>query len=206
MKRGAHKGRYDERTVRAVLREGLIAHVGIVTERGPVVIPMAYALDEHGMLVHGSAASRLMRTRAEVCATVTLLDGVVVARSLFESSMNYRSVAVFAVPEVLHGEAKREALLVLSEFLFPGRTDHARHPSDKELRATTVWRLPLTESSAKIRTGPALEIPDDLDLPTWGGIIPLHTRAGEPEDDGQGLVRETPEHVAQLARALESRR
>ena len=151
-----------------MLRDGLVAHVGIITVDGsPVVIPMAFAVDGASLLLHGSVASRLMRTGSEVCVTVTIVDGWVFARSLFNSSMNYRSVAVLGVPTVLSAEEKLDALLRLSASLLPGRIDHARGPTDIELRQTTVWRLPLDEASAKIRTGPPVDDEEDLDLPYW---------------------------------------
>lgn len=139
----------------SILEAGIVAHVGLIGADGaPVVLPMAYAVDGEHLLVHGSAASRLMRSRSEVCVTVTVLDGLVLARSLFNSSMNYRSVVVFGVPEVLEGAEKVAALMRLSEARLPGRVGYAREPSDKEVRATTVWRVPLDETSAKVRTGP----------------------------------------------------
>lgn len=199
VRRAADRGRYDEATIRAILAEGLVAHVGVVTTDGPVVIPMTYGVDERGMLIHGSVASRLMRTRDEVCATVTIVDGLVLARSLFESSMNYRSVVVFGVPVVLEGEEKHAALLALSDSLFPGRLGHARPPSDKEARATTIWRLPLDAASAKVRSGPPVDLPEDLDLPYWGGVVDLRLMAGEPVPDGVGTVVDVPEHVRAMA-------
>lgn len=183
----------------SILEAGVVAHVGLIGADGaPVVLPMAYAVDGEHLLVHGSAASRLMRSRSEVCVTVTVLDGLVLARSLFNSSMNYRSVVVFGVPEVLEGAEKVAALMTLSEALLPGRVGYAREPSDKEVRATTVWRLPLDEASAKVRTGPPVDEPDDLALGHWGGVVPLRTVAGPPEGDaisGDGAV---PEHVIAL--------
>ena len=157
---------------------------------------MAYAFVDDTMLFHGSVASRLMRSNTEVCATVTLLDGIVVARSLFSSSMNYRSVMVFGHPSIVSDDEKEKALLALSDALIPGRVGHARGPSKTELRETMVWRLPVTEWSAKARTGPPVEDKeDDLQLDYWGGVIPLRTVAGQPISDGQGLNVPVPEHI-----------
>jgi len=204
VQRGAERAVYDRDAIVAILDAGLVAHVGIVTDAGaPVVIPMAYAIDGDHLLVHGSVASRLMRTRSPVCVTVTILDGLVVARSLFESSMNYRSVVVFGAPEVLVGDEKREALLRLSDKLLPGRVDHARGPSAKELAATTVWRISLSEASAKVRTGPADEDPGDVDLPFWGGVIPVRLVAGDPEPDAlRSPPPPTPEHILEIVTRL----
>ncbi|MEP7046702.1 MAG: pyridoxamine 5'-phosphate oxidase family protein, partial [Ilumatobacteraceae bacterium] len=144
VRREPERASYDPSTISSVLGDGLIAHVGIVSADGsPVVIPMAFAADGDSILLHGSVASRLMRTGSSVCVTVTIVDGWVVARSLFNSSMNYRSVVVLGFPEVLAGDEKYDALIKLSSSLLPGRVGHARGPSDKEIRVTTVWRLSL---------------------------------------------------------------
>lgn len=196
IKRQADRADYAAAAVIAILEEGIIAHVGVVGDDGaPVVIPMGYAVDGTSILVHGSAASRLMRAYSTVCVTVTILDGLVVARSLFESSMNYRSVVAFGVPDVLSGDEKRLALDILSNRLLPGRVGHAREPSEKEIRATTVWRISLDEASAKIRVGPPVDDAEDLDLPYWGGVIPLRTSAGSPVGDQLGRPIETPDHI-----------
>jgi len=142
LKRHAERGSTELDVVRTILAEGVVAHVGVIDKEGvPVVIPMAYALDGDHIIIHGSVASRLMRTDGSICITVTLLDGLVVARSLFNSSMNYRSVVVQGVPTVLEGEEHERALMLLSEFLLPGRVGNARAPSRVELRQTTVWKL-----------------------------------------------------------------
>ncbi|MGA1387942.1 MAG: pyridoxamine 5'-phosphate oxidase family protein [Ilumatobacteraceae bacterium] len=195
--RHPERGSSDRGVIRAILAEGLVAHVGIIDAQGlPVVIPMAYALDGDGILIHGSVASRLMRTPGPICVTVTLLDGLVVARSLFNSSMNYRSVVVVGVPEVLRDEERERALLVLSNFLLPGRVGNARPPSRPEVRQTAVWRLSLDGATAKIRTGPPKEDPtDDYDLPYWGGVVPIHTLFGSPEPDGAGVAMPAPDHL-----------
>ena len=197
IRRHPERGSDELNVIRGILAEGLVAHVGIIDAQGsPVVIPMAYALDDDGILIHGSVASRLMRSEGPICVTVTLLDGLVVARSLFNSSMNYRSVVVTGVPEVLDGEERERALLVLSDFLLPGRVGNAREPSRPEIRQTTVWRLSLDGASAKIRTGPPKEDPaSDYELPYWGGVVPVRTVFGAPESDGAGVDIPVPDHI-----------
>ena len=197
IRRHPERGSDEHNVIRGILAEGLVAHVGIIDAQGsPVVIPMAYALDDDGILIHGSVASRLMRSGGPICITVTLLDGLVVARSLFNSSMNYRSVVVTGVPEVLDGEERERALLVLSDFLLPGRVGNAREPSRPEIRQTTVWRLSLDGASAKIRTGPPKEDPaSDYELPYWGGVVPVRTVFGAPESDGAGVEMPVPDHI-----------
>jgi hypothetical protein len=199
IKRHPERGSEERAVIRRILADGLIAHVGIIDSSGaPVVIPMAYALDGDSLLIHGSVASRLMRTAGPICVTVTLLDGIVVARSLFNSSMNYRSVVVTGVPKVLDGEEREKALLTLSEFLLPGRLGNAREPNRVEVRQTAVWRLSLDSATAKIRTGPPKEDPaSDYDLPFWGGVVPVQTVFGEPESDATAIANGTvvPEHI-----------
>ena len=197
IRRHPERGNDELDVIRGILAEGLVAHVGIIDAQGsPVVIPMAYALDADGILIHGSVASRLMRSGGPICITVTLLDGLVVARSLFNSSMNYRSVVVTGVPEVLDGPERERALLVLSDFLLPGRVGNAREPSRPEIRQTTVWRLSLDGASAKIRTGPPKEDPaSDYELPYWGGVVPVRTVFGAPESDGAGVEMPVPDHI-----------
>ena len=199
LKRHPERGSGELATIREILAEGLVAHVGIIDAAGaPVVIPMAYAVDEDSLLIHGSVASRLMRTQGPICVTVTLLDGLVVARSLFNSSMNYRSVVVTGVPEVLEGDDRERALLVLSDFLLPGRVGNAREPNRIEIRQTTVWRLALTNAIAKVRTGPPKEDPpSDYDLPYWGGVVPVRMTFGEPQPDERSrtMGMSSPDHL-----------
>ena len=201
LKRHPERGSGELAVIRAILSEGLVAHVGIIDAEGsPVVIPMAYSLDGNSILVHGSVASRLMRSEGPICVTVTLLDGLVYARSLFNSSMNYRSVVVTGVPEVLEGDERERALLVLSNFLLPGRVGNAREPNRTEVRQTTVWRLSLDGATAKVRSGPPKDDPaSDLELPFWGGVVPVRTVFGEPESDGAGVAVPVPDHVRNRA-------
>lgn len=185
VRRIAEKAAYDRPTIDAVLDAGLIAHVGLIAADGtPVVIPTVYARMGDVVVIHGSAASRLIRAGAAGAAmslTVTLFDGMVVARSLFESSMAYRSVVVLGTAEPIdEREAKLAALLHLSDRMIPGRVAEARAPTDKELRATRLFSLPLTEATAKISDDTVTDDPDDLGLPIWAGFIPVTQVAGTP--------------------------
>jgi nitroimidazol reductase NimA-like FMN-containing flavoprotein (pyridoxamine 5'-phosphate oxidase superfamily) len=184
VRRQPDRGRYDRAQVHAILDEGLVAHVGLVSGDGPVVIPMLYGRDGDRLLLHGSTASRLMRSGAKglaMCVTVTLVDGLVLARSAFHHSMNYRSVVVFgqATP-VADLDERRAALDLLVDHIVPGRGADVRPPSDKELRSTLVLALPLDECSVKLRTGPPLDDEEDLDRFTWAGVVPLTTVPGAP--------------------------
>jgi nitroimidazol reductase NimA-like FMN-containing flavoprotein (pyridoxamine 5'-phosphate oxidase superfamily) len=170
----------------AVLDAGLVAHVGVVDARQPVVLPCAYARLDDRLLLHGSTGSRLFRSLAAgmpACVTVTLLDGLVFARSVFHSSMNYRSAMVFGrgtgVPEAEKGDALR----VLADHLMPGRWPEARPPTRKELAATVVVVLPLDECSVKVSSGLPEEAPEDAGWPAWSGVVPLSTTAGPPRSD-----------------------
>ena len=188
VRRVPDRGHYDPDIVKEIVDGALIAHVGFVDDAGqPFVIPMVVARDGDRLLLHGSTASRLMRTAAsgsDVCVTVTHLDGVVAARSVFHSSMNYRSVVVLGrVTPILDPDEKLSALENLVNHLLPGRWDEARQPNENELKQTLILALPLSESSAKIRTGPPADDEADVDLPIWAGVIPLRTVALPPVAD-----------------------
>ena len=175
----------DERaTLHAVLDAGRVAHVAVHdTDGQPYVVPVAYARDADTVLFHGSTGSRLftsLAAGAPTCLTVTLLDGLLAARSVFESSMHYRSAMVLGTARVLEGEAKLAALERITEHLLPGRWADARQPNRKELAATLVLALPLDEWSVKVSDGPPDDAPEDLDLPVWAGVVPLREVAGEP--------------------------
>jgi hypothetical protein len=176
----------DRAVLHAVLDAGLVAHVGIADDSGqPYVLPVAYARDGERVLFHGSTGSRLFRALAAgapACLTVTLLDGLVVARSLFESSMRYRSALVLGACAVLEGDAKAAALDRISDHLMPGRRAEARTPSAKELAATLVLALPLDETSVKVSAGDPDDDPADLDRPVWAGVVPLAESFGAPVD------------------------
>jgi nitroimidazol reductase NimA-like FMN-containing flavoprotein (pyridoxamine 5'-phosphate oxidase superfamily) len=187
VRRLPERATYDRSAVHAVLDEGFIAHVGLATDDGPIVIPMLYARDGDRVLVHGSPASRLLRTGAkglDMCLTVTLVDGLVLARSAFHHSVNYRSVVVMGQASKIDDLGERRAALdVLVESVVPGRTPDARPPTERELRGTTVLALPLDEASVKVRTGGPKEEEDDMDLPVWAGVVPLSLVAGAPVPD-----------------------
>jgi nitroimidazol reductase NimA-like FMN-containing flavoprotein (pyridoxamine 5'-phosphate oxidase superfamily) len=187
VRRLPERGRYDRAAVHAVLDEGLVAHVGLATDDGPVVIPMLYGRDGDRLLLHGSAASRLLRggsKGAELCVTVTLVDGLVLARSAFHHSMNYRSVVVIGTATAVEDLAERRAALDrVVDHIVPGRRPDVRPPTEKEVRATLVLALPLDECSVKVRTGGPKEEPEDMDLPVWAGVIPVTTAYGTPVPD-----------------------
>jgi len=194
VRRLPERGRYDRETAHAVLDEGLVAHVGLATDEGPVVIPMLYGRDGDRLLLHGSPASRLLRGGAkgtELCVTVTLVDGLVLARSAFHHSMNYRSVVVFGTATPIEDlDQRRAALDRLVDHIVPGRGPDARPPSEKELRGTLVLALPLDECSVKVRTGGPKEEPEDMDLPVWAGVIPVTSTYGAPVPDAD--LRDDP--------------
>ena len=190
---------YDRETIHAILDEGLVCHVGFVSEGQPHVIPMSYGRDGDRLLLHGSSASRLVRGLEAgwpVCLTVTLLDGLVLARSAFHHSLNFRSVVMFgrATP-VDDPAAKSAALRAISEHVIPGRWEEVRPPNARELAATAVLEVPIEEASAKIRTGPPRDDPEDLSLRVWAGVLPLETIPGEPVPDEAGGPAEAPLHV-----------
>jgi nitroimidazol reductase NimA-like FMN-containing flavoprotein (pyridoxamine 5'-phosphate oxidase superfamily) len=189
IKRLPKRASYDRETVYGILDEGFVCHVGFSVDGSPYVIPTGYGRDGDQLYIHGSAASRMLRTLEQgipVCVTVTLLDGLVLARSAFHHSMNYRSVVVFGVASVVNdAEEKLRALLAFSEQVIPGRWKEVREPDENELKATLVLKLPLSEASAKIRTGPPIDDELDYELPVWAGEIPLHLQAGSPVPDSR---------------------
>ena len=189
LKRLPQRGNYDREAINQILDEGFICHVGFAVDGGPFVIPTGYARMGETLLIHGSQASRMLRTVGQgidVCLTVTLIDGLVLARSAFHHSMNYRSVVVFGNARVLDNpEEKLQALRALSDHMIPGRWDDVRKPNERELQSTTVLSLPLTEASAKVRNGPPIDDEEDYDLPIWAGVIPLRLVAGRPVADAR---------------------
>jgi nitroimidazol reductase NimA-like FMN-containing flavoprotein (pyridoxamine 5'-phosphate oxidase superfamily) len=201
LKRLPRRGTYDRELINQILDEGFICHVGFVAEGQPFVIPTGYARASDQLFIHGSQASRMLRTVGqgiEVCVTVTLVDGLVLARSAFHHSMNYRSVVVFGRATVVDDrKEKLEALLALSEHMIPGRWADVRKPNERELQSTTVLSLPLTEASAKIRTGPPLDDEEDYDLPIWAGVVPLRLVADLPIDDPRLKAEIAPPGYAQ---------
>jgi uncharacterized protein len=187
LKRLPQRGSFDREAIYQILDEAFICHVGFKIDEQPVVIPTAYARVDDDLLIHGSAVSRMLRAMAreiDVCVTVTLIDGLVLARSAFDHSMNYRSVMVFGKAKVLiHRQEKLAALRAFTEHIIPRRWDEVRPPNVQELKATTVLRIPLQEVSAKMRTGAPLDNEADYALDIWAGVIPLKLSAGEPIPD-----------------------
>jgi nitroimidazol reductase NimA-like FMN-containing flavoprotein (pyridoxamine 5'-phosphate oxidase superfamily) len=173
---------YDRAAAYEILDEGFICHVGFVVDGQPFVIPTGYGRSGDNLYIHGSAASRMLRNLdhgVSVCVTVTLLDGLVLARSIFNHSMNYRSVVVLGTATaVTDPDEKLEALRLLSEHILPGRWAESRFPNEKEIKATLVLRLPIEEFSAKVRQGPAIDDEEDYSFETWAGVLPLNTVAG----------------------------
>jgi nitroimidazol reductase NimA-like FMN-containing flavoprotein (pyridoxamine 5'-phosphate oxidase superfamily) len=204
VRRRSGRGNYRRSTIHAILDEGIVGHVGVVGDGGqPFVIPVLYARDGDRVYLHGSPLSRLLSTLAEgvpMCLTVTLMDGLVLARSAFHHSMNYRSVVILGEGEKIEDpERKDRALRALVEHIVPGRSDDARGPSRKELKATEVIKLEIDEASAKIRTGPPGDASADMDLPVWAGVVPITTSFGEPVAD-VACSTPAPEYVRAYAR------
>ena len=187
LRRLPKRASYERETVYRILDEGFVCHVGFVVEGQPFVIPTGYARLGDVLYIHGARASRMLRELArgaEACVTVTLVDGLVLARSAFHHSINYRSVVVFGRASLVEDEAeKSEALRALTEHIVPGRWPDVRWPSEAELKATSVLRLPLAEASAKVRTGPPVDDEEDYALDVWAGVVPLRVEAGAPEPD-----------------------
>jgi uncharacterized protein len=187
IRRAPSRADYDRATIDAILDEALVAHLGFAVDGQPYVIPTLHARSGDTVYVHGSAASRMVRTLAAgtpACLTVTLLDGLVLARSAFHHSMNYRSVVVLGRARLVEGDAeRREALRVFTERLVPGRWDEVRPPSRQELKGTRVLALTLDEASAKLRRGGPVDDDEDYALDVWAGVVPLTLERGTPEPD-----------------------
>jgi nitroimidazol reductase NimA-like FMN-containing flavoprotein (pyridoxamine 5'-phosphate oxidase superfamily) len=181
------RGHYDRAVIDAILDEAVVCHVGVVQDDGtPLVLPTLFARDGDSLYVHGSPASRMLRSAKlgiDLCVTVMLLDGFVMAKSAFHHSINYRSVVVFGTAEEVTDDAEKTRVLeLLVEHVHPGRSRESRPPNESELKATLVLRLPLDEASAKVREGGPLDDEEDLDLPYWSGVIPVRSVRGEPVD------------------------
>jgi len=203
--RESERGVYDREAAYRILDEGFICSVGFVVDGQPFVIPTSYGRKDANLYIHGSAASRMLRQMREgvaVCVTVTLLDGLVLARSVFNHSMNYRSVVILGKAKLVDDpEEKVTALRVLSEHILPGRWDDARQPNERELKATSVLRVPIEEFSAKVRTGPPIDDAEDYSFPIWAGVVPLEMKVGEPIDDPKlEPPREVPPYVRNYSR------
>lgn len=186
LRRKPSRGSHERAVVEAILDEALVSHLGVIDDGLPVVIPTLHVRVGSHVYLHGSAVSRALRESkgAEVCLTATLLDGLVLARAVMHHSANYRSAMLFGAGEWIEDEAEKlVALEALVEKLVPGRWGDARVPTEKELRATALLRIPLEEASAKVRTGPPTDDEPDLELPVWAGVIGLRSVATEPEPD-----------------------
>ncbi len=185
VRRKPDRAAYDRATIHAILDEGLIAHVGVVDDGQPFVIPTNYVRDGDSVIIHGSSASRAMRllaSGAPACLTVTLFDGLVLARSANNHSTNYRSVvAIGSATPIDDPDEKLAALRAVVEHVVPGRWDEIRPPNPQEFKSTMVVRLPLDEASAKVRTGPPMDPSEDVDVPVWAGVLPVRLAVGEPQ-------------------------
>jgi nitroimidazol reductase NimA-like FMN-containing flavoprotein (pyridoxamine 5'-phosphate oxidase superfamily) len=209
LKRLPKRGHFDRETVYSILDEGFICHVGFMVAGQPFVIPTGYARAGDKLYIHGSQASRMLRSLAgglDACVTVTIVDGLVLARSAFHHSMNYRSVLILGRTTLVDDpEEKMTALVALSEHIVRGRWADVREPTEQEMVQTTVLCLPIEEASAKIRTGPPLDDEEDYALPIWAGVVPLQLVAGDPVNDPR-LPEEipVPEYAAHYKRPVTS--
>jgi hypothetical protein len=178
------RGSYDRALIHSILDEALVCHVGFIADGKPFVIPTLHVRVGDRLYMHGSPGSRMLKAMAggvELCVTVTLIDGLVLARSAFHHSMNYRSVVVFGTAQAVDDlEEKTRVLHALSEHLVRGRWRDVRGPAPGELKLTSVLSMPIDEASAKVRTGPPLDEEEDYALPAWAGVVPLSLKAGEP--------------------------
>jgi len=205
--REPERGVYDLETVYRILDEGFLCHVGFAVDNQPFVIPTSYGRKGASLYIHGSAASRMLRQMKDgvaVCVTVTLLDGLVLARSIFNHSMNYRSVVILGKATLVDepGE-KLAALRVLSEHILPDRWDNVRQPNERELKATSVLHVPIEEYSAKVRTGPPIDDAEDYSFPTWAGVIPLEMKVGPPVNDVKlDVSSELPGYLKNYSRSM----
>jgi len=186
VRQAARRGSYDRETVHAILDAGYVAHIAFVTPSGPVALPMFYVRDGESVLFHGSRQARFLKELsqgADMCFTVTHLDGLVLARSAFHHSMNYRSVMAHGQPESVSGEAKDRAMALFTARLRADRASGERPANAKELRATEVLRLPLVQVAAKVRTGGPIDDQEDMALPVWAGVVPMSVAFGEAVKD-----------------------
>ena len=201
--REPHRGIYDREAVNQVLDEGMMCHVGFVVDGQPFVIPTLYGRNGNVLYLHGSVASRMLRNLQQgvpVCVTVTLVDGFVLARSVFNHSMNYRSVVILGTATMVDDpKEKLAALRAVSEHVVPQRWDDARQPVEKELKVTSVLRIPIEEFSANLRVGPPVDDEEDYAFPTWAGVLPLETKTGAPIPD-ERCQREFPEYLKNYSR------
>ena len=196
------RGQTDRAALHAVLDAGLVCHLGVVIDNSPVVLPTGYGRMQDTLYLHGSSANRSLTNAAgqEVCVTVTLIDGLICARAVFHNSMNYRSAVIYGIPRMVTDDAERLAAVhAITEQLVPGRWEHSRLPTRKEMAATAVLALSLEEASVKVRTGAPKDDEEDYDLDIWAGVLPAALTFGPAQPDpklrdGIGM----PEHIAEL--------
>ncbi|GAA4234844.1 hypothetical protein FHR32_001014 [Streptosporangium album] len=198
LNRSKDRGRTDREDLYAVLDAGLVCHLGVVVDGSPRVVPTGYGRIDDTLYLHGSTGATSLRGTGEICVTVTHLDGIVLARSVFHHSLNYRSAMIYGRPRLVEEDGERLAgLRAITEQLAPGQWSAARPPSRKELAATAVLALSLAEASVKVRKGPPLDDEEDYALPVWAGVLPLHSSWGTPQTDPAMTVDlEIPEHIA----------
>ncbi|MGD0468619.1 MAG: pyridoxamine 5'-phosphate oxidase family protein [Terriglobales bacterium] len=205
--REPQRGIYDRDAVNQILDEAFLCHVGFVVDGQPFVIPTSFGRDGEVLYVHGSVASRMLRNLGQgvpACITVTLVDGLVLARSVFNHSMNYRSVVILGTATLVDDPAEKlAALRAISEHIIPGRWDDARQPNEKELKQTSILRLPINEFSAKVRVGPPVDDEEDYSFPTWAGVIPLEMTVGAAIRDERGQ-QELPAYLKNYSRKKKS--
>lgn len=188
------RGRYDDASIHAILDAAFLCHLGFLTGEQPFVIPTLFARRGNKLYMHGSSASRTMRqmqTGIAACVTVTIIDGLVLARSAFHHSINYRSVVAFGTARLLEGDEKKSALEWISENVIAGRWQEVRPPTELEYKATSVVEFTIEEASAKVRTGPPKDDAEDYAMPVWAGVVPMHLQAGTPIEDPR-LAEGTP--------------
>lgn len=200
LKQIRERASYDRDLAYEILDEGLLCHVGFTVDKEVFVVPMSYARDVDNLLLHGSIASRMLKTLAnglDICVSVTHLDGLVLARSVFSHSMNYRSLMIFGKAElVLDSNEKMLALKKFTDQILPGRWDDARQPTEKELAATSVLTMPIQEASIKTRSGPPSDLKKDLDLPVWAGVLPIQSCIQAPiADPAQSQNTPLPDYM-----------
>jgi len=204
VKRLPKRGQYDRETIDSILDEALVCHLAFVVDDQPYAIPTTFARIDDRLFVHGAAASRMIKTIAggvRVCFTVTILDGIVLARSAFNHSMNYRSVVVLGTARLVEERAEKlAALRGFTDHVVPGRWAELRPITDQELKGTAVLALPIEEASAKVRTGPPKDDEDDLSWPVWAGVVPLVTTPGDPSPDAHLRAGVAPFDTARLRR------
>ena len=200
VKRLPARGAYDRDTIYSILDEAFICHVGFSIDEQPYVIPTGFARINDDLYIHGSSASRMLRNLAhgiQVCVTVTLIDGLVLARSAFHHSVNYRSVVILGKATLVDdADEKYNALEAFTEHIIPGRWTDIRWPNELELKATTVLKVPIEEASAKIRTGDPKDDEEDYEMTVWAGVLPLNTVPGQPVPDTRlNQAIDIPDHV-----------